>query len=146
MTLSRPLALIMALYSLPALSYDQFEAGRAAGMYLAANDILIHLKKSQCGYVGKKEPKSENDLKEEILSHLSVNDRPQFRAHFASAEFKTKMAENIRLVDESISRLFAETDQKTACGMVWGSLGTAIDRGSGAWESFLKKNGLNRRR
>ena len=123
-------------------AYDQFEAGRAAGMYLAASDVLIRLKNSECGYVIQKPVPTLDERKKEILSYMTAQDRIEFQAFWSSSEYKAKLADDQKLVDSTIQMALSKNDKKTACGLAFGALAPAFKAGNEAWKAFVKRNNL----
>lgn len=125
-----------------ACAYDQYEAGRVAGMYLAASDVLIKLKSSECGYVIQKPVPTMDERKKEVLSYMTARDRVEFQAFWSSSEYKAKLADDQKLVDSTIQMALSKNDKKTACGLAVGALAPAIKAGNEAWKAFIKRNNL----
>ena len=122
-----------------AYSYNQFEVGKAAGLYIGATDMLTKLKQSECGYIIKKPVKNIDDVKKEILAFTNKSDREAINEYFHSNEFKLKLAENSRLVNQAITTAKSSTDRNTACGLAVGSLLSVIKTGEDAWVKQKKK-------
>lgn len=124
------------------LAYDQYEAGRAAGMYLAAADMLIKLKSSECGYVIQKPVPTMSERKREILSHMNPQDKVELQVFWSSPEYKANLAEDQKIVDSTIKMALSKNDKKTACGLAVGTLAPVIKTGNEAWKTFVKRNNL----
>lgn len=119
--------------------YDKFEAGKAVGMYLTANHMLLQLKHSDCGYVLKKPVKSMSESIDYALSFLNADDRLEVANQIQSREFQTKLANNKLFIEQSILRLEKEVDKNTACGFVAANVTATSNSGFESWSAFLKK-------
>jgi len=123
-------------------AYDQFQAGRAAGMYLGATDVLIRLKNSECGYVIQKPVPTMEERKKEILSYMTPADRVEFKKLWSSHEFSMQLADDQKLVDSTIQMALSKNDKNTACGLAVGALSPTLSTGNQAWINFIKRNNL----
>jgi hypothetical protein len=132
--------LIVCITPLIGNCYDQFEAGRSAGMYITASDILIKLKQSKCGYVIKRPVKNIDEVTKEIFSYLNKSDHKAFIEYLNSAEFKTKLQKNNQLINQAISTTNSATDPSTGCGLAVGSLLNVVKTGEDAWRTQIKKH------
>jgi len=131
--------LIVCITPLIGNCYDQFDAGKAAGMYITASDILFKLKQSECGYIIKRPVKNIDDAKNEIFSFLNKSDREAFREYFHSSEFKRKLEKNNQLVNQVILTAKSTTDPDTGCGLAVGSLLDIVKTGEDAWNKQINK-------
>lgn len=134
--------LVLLTISPLVFSYDQFEAGRVAGLYFGAADLYIRAKNSPCGYAIKAEPTKLTTRRDEILSYLKPTDRMEFANYMNSDDMQRKLARNQVMLDEMIARFSAETDKKTACGLVIGAIALPMKRAKDEWSNFITKNGL----
>lgn len=132
----------MIIFSSLAFGYDQYQAARAMGMYLAANDILIRLNHSECSYVLKKKPQSMQRAFDDAMTYLTPRDQIEFRKYYESEEFKMKALENQKIVNTTIKAFEQDYDKKTACGLAVGSLAQTARTGNEAWINFVKANRL----
>lgn len=130
---------LSALMPLMAWSYDPFEISNAAGMYLTAADIQKKLSISQCGYILKKPPPNIEHRLQEVLDYLTPSDRIEIESFVRSNEFKNKMKRNQLIIDDIYGAFIKEGyDNKTACGLLWGSLSPMISKGDMAWKAAIK--------
>lgn len=122
-----------------AFAYDQFEISNAAAMYITAADLQQKLSFSQCAYAIKKAPPNVEARLQEVLSYLTPSDKVEVEKFVRSNDFKKKMDKNKIIINDIYDSFIKEGyDNKTACGLLLGSLSQAISKGELTWKNVNK--------
>lgn len=122
-----------------AIAYDQSEISNAAAMYLASTDLQQKLSTSQCAYAIKKSPPNLEPRLQEVLSYLTPRDKVELEIFVRSNDFKKKMDKNQVIINDIFNAFINEGyDNKTACGLLIGSLTQAISNGELTWKNVNK--------
>jgi hypothetical protein len=121
------------------IAYDAYEISNAAAMYLSSADLQKKLSTSQCAYAIKKSPPNLEARLQEVLSYLTPSDKVELEQFVRSDEFKMKMNKNQVIINDIYTSFLKDGyDNKTACGLLLGSLSQAISKGDLTWKNVNK--------
>lgn len=114
--------------------YDSDNLMNTAGPYLISADLNVKLLSSKCGYVSTRKAPSAEVRFNEIKSILNPSDRKEVEDFYRSSEFRIRTERNQQILDDLYTKFSNGTDQKTACGMLWGVLAPSFTKAEDDWK------------
>ena len=130
--------LIFSTYHTLAYCYDSDALMNTAGPYLISADLNSKFLRTKCAYASSLKSPSTEARYNEIKSTLNLSDRKEVEEFYRSSEYKIRTDRNQQILDDLFTKFSNGTDEKTACGMLWGVLAPSFIKAEDDWKRAKK--------
>jgi len=121
---------------------SKYELGSLMAQYIESQDLIFQLRSTKCGYLIKIKIKNYDELKSEIYASIypKLNDKERIElSNIYDAQFQRLHQANKITLEKNL-KLYSDNgiDDKSACGLLVGSVSPQFQKALNNWERVTR--------